>query len=478
MRLFEKYKKFPLAMKASLWYIICSVMQKIITFVTTPIFTRLMSTEQYGEVTLYNSWLEVFTIFATLNLFYGVYNNVLTKYPEEEDVATSSMQGLTTTITVGLFCIYLLLQDFINSLTGMNTSVTVLLFLEVLFIPAYRFWLTSQRFEYKYKHVVIATLVMAILTPVLGVPAVIMSTEKGMAKIISNVIAQLVIAIYLYFKILLKGKKFYHKKYWNYALAFNLPLIPHYLSSTILNQSDRIMISKICGKSEAGIYGLAYTIGILIIFIVTAINNSFTPWIYKRFKSKKYDDIGNKSTVVTLCVAVFTVILVAVAPEMMWILGGERYEQGVWIVAPIAISVFFRFLYNLYSNIEFYYEENYFIMVASVLCAIVNVVLNYIFITRFGFLAAGYTTLFCYALYALAHSVFAKYVARKHIGTAHIFNDTQILIQSIIVTIVSITIMFLYSRTIIRYIILSSVILVVFCFRKKILFIMEQMRSN
>lgn len=478
MKLIEKYKRIPLALKASLWYIICSVMQKAIAFVTTPIFTRLMSTEQYGEVTLYNSWLEVFTIFATLNLFYGVYNNILAKYPQEKDTATSSMQGLTTTITIGFFVVYLLFQNYINGFTGMNTSTTVLLFLEVLFIPAYRFWLTNQRFEYKYKYVIIATLVIAVLTPILGVPAVILSTEKGMAKIISNVIAQLVIAIYLYFYIFVKGKKFYDKKFWKYALVFNLPLVPHYLSSTVLNQSDRIMISKICGKSEAGIYGLAYTIGILIIFIVTAINNSFTPWIYKRFKSQKYDDIGNKSEMVTLCVAVFTIMLVAVAPEMMWILGGKRYTDGVWIVAPIAISVFFRFLYNLYSNIEFYYEENYFIMIASVLCAIINIVLNYIFIKMLGFLAAGYTTLFCYALYALAHSIFAKYVAQKHIGTTQVFNDKNILIQSIVVTFVSFAIMSLYSMPVVRYTILCIIIIIMIYFRNKIVSIIKQIRGN
>lgn len=478
MKLIEKYKNIPLAIKASIWYIVCSVMQKAITFITTPIFTRLMSTEQYGEVTLYNSWLEVFTIFATLNLFYGVYNNILAKYPDDKDIATSSMQGLTTTITIGFFIVYLLLQNYINSLTGMTTSVTVLLFIEVLFIPAYRFWLTNQRFEYKYRHVIVATLIIAVLTPVLGVPAVILFTEKGTAKIVSNVIAQLVIAIYLYFQIFIRGKKFYHKEFWKYALIFNLPLIPHYLSSTILNQSDRIMISKLCGKSEAGIYGLAYTIGILIIFVVTAINNSFTPWIYKRFKAQKYDDIGDKSTMVTFCVAIFTIVLVTIAPEMMWILGGEKYASGVWIVAPIAISVFFRFLYNLYSNIEFYYEENYFIMLASVLCAVVNIILNYIFIKKCGFLAAGYTTLFCYILYAFSHSIFAKHVAKIHIGIIHIFNDKQIWIQAIGVTVISFAIMLLYNNIFIRYTILLIFMAVMFFFREKIIVIMNQIRRN
>ena len=42
-----------------------------------------------------------------------------------------------------------------------------------------------------------------------------------------------------------QGKKFFSKKYWKYALKFNIPLIPYYLSQVVFNTSDRIMISYI-----------------------------------------------------------------------------------------------------------------------------------------------------------------------------------------------------------------------------------------
>ena len=52
---------------------------------------------------------------------------------------------------------------------------------------------------------------------------------------------------------MVKGKAFYIRDYWRFALAFNIPLIPHYLSSQILNQADRIMIGNMIGKGEAAI---------------------------------------------------------------------------------------------------------------------------------------------------------------------------------------------------------------------------------
>ena len=45
-----------------------------------------------------------------------------------------------------------------------------------------------------------------------------------------------------------KGKEFFSKEYWGYALRIGIPIVPHYLSGIILNQGDRIMIDKMVGR--------------------------------------------------------------------------------------------------------------------------------------------------------------------------------------------------------------------------------------
>ena len=71
----QKYKLMSAPAKAGLWFTICGFIQKGISFVTVPIFTRLLTTAQYGTVSVYNSWLSLVSIFCTLNLFYGGFNN-------------------------------------------------------------------------------------------------------------------------------------------------------------------------------------------------------------------------------------------------------------------------------------------------------------------------------------------------------------------------------------------------------------------
>ncbi|MDE5916568.1 MAG: hypothetical protein K2G62_00390, partial [Oscillospiraceae bacterium] len=116
-----KYKKMPIQMKASVWFLICSFLQKGISTITTPIFTRLLSTEEYGQYSVFNSWLSVVTIFVTLNLFYGVYTQGLVKFSNERDVFSSSLLGLTTSLTVVWTAIYLCFHNFWNNIFSLTT---------------------------------------------------------------------------------------------------------------------------------------------------------------------------------------------------------------------------------------------------------------------------------------------------------------------------------------------------------------------
>lgn len=479
MSYLEKLQKMPVEAKASVWFVICSILQRGISFITTPIFTRLMSTEQYGQVTLYNSWLEIFTVFATLDIFYGVYNNAMTKYPEDTNRVTSSMLGLCTSLTICIFAVYMLLRKPINSVTGMSTLLMQIMFVQILFAPAFYFWSAKQRYTYKYKLLVALSLLISILTPALGIPVVIISNDKGVAKIITTVASLLIVAVPLYIYLFRSGKKFFSKKYWRYALAFNLPLIPHYLSSTILNQSDRVMIANMCGKSDAGIYGLAYTLGMLGTLFSQAIMNSFTPYTYQHLKTKTYESISKNAQYLTFFIAIVSIGLVLVAPEIIWILGGDKYKPGIWVVAPVSASLFFTFLYSLYANIEFYYEENFFIMFASIGAALLNIILNYIFIRIYGFAAAGYTTLACYILYALFHYLFSSHVLRKHTGNMkHLYNDRMIFIVSVAVVLFSLLIMLFYKHAVIRYSIVLGIIIVLLLFKNKIVVIINGIRKK
>ena len=169
-RIYNLYKKIPVPLKASLWFMICNVLQKCISVLTTPIFTRILNTEEYGVVSLYTSWESVFTIFATLYLTTGGgFFNGMKKYKDDRDGYTSSILSLVSLITFILFIIYTILSFMFGNFLKLSYLIVLMMFIDIFFTSAISLWSIRNRYEFKYKNVIFYTLCATILAPVMGI---------------------------------------------------------------------------------------------------------------------------------------------------------------------------------------------------------------------------------------------------------------------------------------------------------------------
>lgn len=110
---------------------------------------------------------------------------------------------------------------------------------------------------------------------------------------------------------------------------------------TVLNQSDRIMIDKMVGTSEAAIYGIAYTLAMMMTIITGAINSSFIPYTYQNIKRKHYKEIGSNANFILLLVAMGCAMAMAFGPELIKLFATEEYYDAIWVMPSVAASVFF-----------------------------------------------------------------------------------------------------------------------------------------
>lgn len=469
--LYQKYKLIPVPAKASLWFLICNILQAGLSVLTTPIFTRLMSTEEFGVFSTYNSWRSILLIFTSLNLSYGVYNNAMIKYenPKTRDQYTSSMIALYSLITLTFGVFYIFTRNWCNHILGMSTKIVFLLFLDLLFYPALLFWSSRQRFEFKYKWLVIVTLLMSFTSIISGIISVNLAIHKDFAKIASGVIVNAIFGAVFLICYLVKGREFINWKYWSFALKFNIPLIPHYLSEIVLSQSDRIMISKYKTFTDSANYTIAYSIVTILQLFMSAINASFLPWAYRCIKNKQYEAMKKMTNVLMICIGGGILLVTLLAPEIIMIFAGAQYSNAIYVIPPIGLSVFFMFLYDIFATLEFYYEKNIGIMIASVTAALLNVLLNGLFIPYYGFYAAGYTTLFCYMLYALFHFIFYKRLCKQALGINEIYDGRVLLLGMIFMFLVTMAINVLYPYKLLRYSLL--VIIIIILWTKKYMFL-------
>ena len=105
-----------------------------------------------------------------------------------------------------------------------------------------------------------------------------------------------------------------------------------------------------------------------------------------------------------------------IAPELVRILGSQKYVDAIPAVTPILGAGFFAMAYNIPSTVEYYYGKTSFIAVGTVLAAVLNVATNAIFIPQYGYLAAAYTTLGSYMVYFIFHCIKLLVISIHHIA--------------------------------------------------------------
>lgn len=301
----NKWSNLPLSVKASTAYTISNILQRSLSLITLPLFTRLLTTDQYGQTTLYASWGSLFAIFLTLNLAWGSFNTAMVKFEDKRDEYISSVQGIFLLLSIIFVIVYIPFNDYWNKLFQLPTFFVMLLVFETIMQNTNLLWLGKKRYEFKYKSVIAFTLLTSVIAPILSFICIILSEEKGWAKILGHSLMTVSFGSIIFILNCIKGKRLFNRKFWKYALGFNIPLIPYYLSQMIFNQSDRIMISHYTGRSDAALYGVAYSLAMVLTFIINAINTSYTPWLIDTFVmgddwKGKFDFLREKCEVVYL----------------------------------------------------------------------------------------------------------------------------------------------------------------------------------
>lgn len=474
----SKYNETPVSVRASVAYAFCNIVQRCMSFITLPLFTRVLTTEEYGQSSIYSSWLSILSIVVSLYLPYGSFDTAMVKYEDRRNRYIASTNSICLTLAIIFLIIYFPLQNFFNKVFELPSFLVVVMVLEIVGSNAFQCWSGKMRFEYKYMSVVAATLLLTILSPLLSYIFILNSDEPGYARIIGNAVATIGIGFFLMIQNWVKEKNVFTKEFWVYALGFNIPLIPYYLSQVIFNQSDRIMIGHIQGTDKAGIYNVAYMLAMVLTVILNAINGSYVPWLYNSIKNGNREKNKKISCYIAVIMAVLLLAVIIVAPEIILIMAGENYMEAIWVVPPVAMSLLLLFYSQLFVNVEFYFEEKKAIVSGTVLAAIVNIVLNAILIPIFGFIAAAYTTLFSYIVFAIMHYFAYCKVMKRHDLPCDLYNEKVLVIILVIFMAIGFLFMLFYENIIIRYSIILVGFIVAFIKRKEIINVLLKVKNR
>lgn len=199
MNIKSRIKSIPQGVKSSAALFAARVVSMGISYITVPLFTRLLTTDEYGQVNVFFSWMSLFDILATFNLNAGVFNNGMADFPDRRDEYSFSMLVLSNLITVTFAAIIISLYPLIKDWLGIDLKLVVLMCAVFFFRPASNFWFARQRYEMKYKASLINSIMITILSPVVALIFVLNTDgNKATARIYGMECSLLVVYIVFY----------------------------------------------------------------------------------------------------------------------------------------------------------------------------------------------------------------------------------------------------------------------------------------
>lgn len=388
---------------ASTYYLFGSLFNKGIAFFTVPIFTRLLSTSDYGIVTTYNSCIAILSMVVGFALHTGIRIAFVDYKDEMKDfIATTT----TFTLLSGgvLSAIIMLISRLVSF--NLNTALIVLCLLQSVataLIEDYSMYLMMQ---YRYKFRTALMILPNLIAVVLSIITIkfILTDNLYLGRIIPTTSTIIMFGLMVCLLVYSKSRCLLNREYLKYALSFSLPLILHGIALNILSQSDLTMITWLADSSQTGIYSLIHNFSMIATVITTSLEGIWVPWFYNKLQKKNYSEINvvakDYINLMTYCM----IGVIMAGPEVVKLLASSTYWDGIKIIPPIVISNFIIFAYTLYVNIEHYHKKTKGITINTIIAAITNIVLNFLFISRFGYVAAAYTTLTSYLVSFILHA--------------------------------------------------------------------------
>lgn len=402
-------------LKHSKNYFSANVATKAIAFISIPIFTRLFTQADYGIVAVFSSYVGIIAIILSLDSPYAISRYYYEKKDDFDDFIG------TTLIFVGLIFgltipVYILFYKQIAGLTQLPGLLPIYLLFTCLFAIISIVYGSILYPQKRSKELATINISKGYTTFGIAVLFVYLLREnRYLGKIWASLLIGFVFSIYFIIKIRKYSKFRFKIKHIKYISTYSFPLIPHSLSAVILAQFDRIMINNIIDTASAGLYSLGYNVGILMLIIIYSLTPSLEPDFFKFLDNKEYNRLNALFEKIFSIVTVAALGLVLFAKEMVIVLADEKFYPGLCVVPMVVIGYVFYGMYIVYGMYPGYKKKTVFTSIIALTAGISNIILNAIFIPRYGYIAAAYTTVASYFIMFLMAWVVAKIVLKQRV---------------------------------------------------------------
>lgn len=451
--------------KSGIWYIIGNLLIKGVSFLTLPIFTRLLGTSDFGKFNIFMSYENILNVVLCL----GVVGTIKTAYIDFRDSFKRYFSSVLSLVFLFSFVVFCLLNvgrivfgkgidDFWTN--GMLSLLVVFSLATALYNMISCKYVIEVEYKLNLAMSLIYTFTSIILSLILCMYCFGENKYKG--RILGNAIPLIIITYAISFISIFREKCIIDKKYWLYALKMGVPIIFHSLSLVIMQQADKIMVGRFCGDSLAGIYSLACSISIILTIVQASLDNSWSAWFYRALNDEAYTRINEINKVVIVFFCYLTIGFALISPELIRLSSPIEYHGALYALLPLNVSVYCSFMYMFLVNKEYYFKQTRIIAIATVSATVINIALNALIIPKYGFISAAYTTLISKFILFVIHWYTSNKIDRRRV-----VNKGILMISLLSVCFFSILSLLLKNLIAFRYLLILLISICIFIYFKR-----------
>jgi O-antigen/teichoic acid export membrane protein len=389
--------------RKSIIYGVGSVLVRGVSLFVLPLYTRFLSPSEYGTVALGTTLTALLSIVFPLGL-----QNAIGPFFYSEKSETERKRRCGTiwlTMVIAALVLAVLLDQlgaplFTALFPKLSYSPFVRLAIWTAFLNVFAlFPLNVAQIRERAGEYVFLTGASVIVTVAFVVVFVVFLHKGAYGYMLGALLANSVLAVPFIFLAMRESILRIDRRKLRPVLGFSLPLIVHGIASWALSLSDRAILQRYVSLFDLGVYSVGYQIGSVMIMIGMAIANAWNPFLFRRAaeagESAK-PGLSKLVTYFTMTIAVIAVFLCLFAREIIDLLSSQSFHAAYSIVPIVVAAYFWNSLYVVPAGFLLLEKKTNYLPIATVIAGILNVTLNFLFVPRFGIIAAAWSTFWAF----------------------------------------------------------------------------------
>ena len=380
--------------KNTLIFALGNLGSKLVTFLLVPLYTGVLATAQFGQVDLITTICMVAAPAIFLNIGEAVMRFCLDKNADLDAIMSAAFLVMVIAVVPGAaFTVGILLYRKVSEYWLLILLYTIALGISQIGLC----YLRGKEQLLKYSA---GNILQTLLIAVLNIIFLLVFKWGVFGYLLSYVIAYAITAVYAFIAGSAFGvlKRFKIKKdLFKQMIVYSVVLIPNTFMWWIMNSSDRLMVTEMRGLDENGIYAAAYKLPTIVSVVTGIFNQAYSYSAIKEDESKDKNEYNESvfNALLAFLVLIGMGLLMFLKP-ILSVYVDEKYFTSWLFSPPLIVGMALMALGTFLANFYVVNKDSKGFMFSATAGAVLNLVLNFLSIPRFGAMGAAVATCFSY----------------------------------------------------------------------------------